>query len=347
MPKTSGVADAATRSLPMYTPPPTLEVLGIVVLCIRWAQEGSPRLLRRSTPGCSWLRATRRPWRPRSTRRRSRSATRSARGWAAASSRQGGRMSPRCGSPPGLPSRRLGWQPWHTRTNASTPERPSRDRWVRRSPAARPLASSTSPARAPASPARTGGCADSPGQVWVVDDLPEVAIHVLEVRGNASPAPPAWRLNQRRARPHCVVENGRDLISGVDVVTEREPGGVVRPVDAETRVVLEELLRPQRQLHAVGQIEERDGTVLDLLPDDSLGRPAQPVSVEGDRPLQILHRQREDGDARFHNLPYPGSRLAHAFNHRAETLQLVFGVVVVRRRTHDLLEPAGLEVEPG
>ena len=62
----------------------------------------------------------------------------------------------------------------------------------------------------------------------------------------------------------------------------------------------------QAKQQAPVELEERDGSVgagdlvVKLLPDDALGRPAQAVAVEGDRPVEVVHGQGDEEDLGVH-----------------------------------------------
>jgi hypothetical protein len=58
--------------------------------------------------------------------------------------------------------------------------------------------------------------------------------------------------------------------------------------------------RPYPELQPALQLEERDRAVLELLADDALGLQAQAVAVEPQRPLQVVHAERDERDPGLH-----------------------------------------------
>ena len=83
------------------------------------------------------------------------------------------------------------------------------------------------------------------------------------------------------------------------VVAERELRRSPRP-RLEPRVVRDRRARPQREAEAVLQVEEGDGTVRILATDDPPCREAQPIAIERDGALEVVHPQRDDGQSRSH-----------------------------------------------
>jgi hypothetical protein len=59
---------------------------------------------------------------------------------------------------------------------------------------------------------------------------------------------------------------------------------------------------PEPELQARLQVEENDRAVLELLADDALGRQAQAIAIEAERPLQVVDADRDQGDPRLHGL---------------------------------------------
>ncbi len=54
------------------------------------------------------------------------------------------------------------------------------------------------------------------------------------------------------------------------------------------------VLRPDRELHTIRELEERNGAVLELTADDAFRRQPETVTIERERLLQIGDTQRED-----------------------------------------------------
>jgi len=67
---------------------------------------------------------------------------------------------------------------------------------------------------------------------------------------------------------------------------------------SDPRIVSKTLSRPKRELQAGLQVEESDCAVLELGADDAFGLQAETVTVEPDRPLQIVNAESDEG--------YPG-----------------------------------------
>jgi hypothetical protein len=58
-------------------------------------------------------------------------------------------------------------------------------------------------------------------------------------------------------------------------------------------------------IHAVLQIEERDGPALEFATNDANGGLAEPDCIEGQRPLQIVNADGEHRESSFHHLFEP------------------------------------------
>lgn len=58
--------------------------------------------------------------------------------------------------------------------------------------------------------------------------------------------------------------------------------------------------RPECEPEAGLQIEERDGAVLELLPDDAVGPEPQAIAVEAHGPLEIVDADGQDRNTRLH-----------------------------------------------
>ena len=115
--------------------------------------------------------------------------------------------------------------------------------------------------------------------------------------GVASPRLIRRRTRHLRAGSACQRDHLIDLRFRAHVVRELEAGGPGRVYVRHRR---ERCPRPQRKLQALAQLEEDDRAVLELLADDPIGRPAEAVPIEGQRSLQILDTQGDEGDPRFH-----------------------------------------------
>src|SRR3712207_5427732 len=57
---------------------------------------------------------------------------------------------------------------------------------------------------------------------------------------------------------------------------------------------------PERQDQVVVHAEEDHGAILELLARDALRLQAHPIAVEGKRPLEIIHAERQNVDPRLH-----------------------------------------------
>ena len=116
---------------------------------------------------------------------------------------------------------------------------------------------------------------------WVEDDLPGVAVKVLEVAGIATPE--CW-LTGFQYLGACFGSLSHDFIDlggRRHVVTERVFNVASRSV-SETCVSGETLPRPERKAKAMLKLEECHCSVLELASDDSFCGEAQAVTVEGD-----------------------------------------------------------------
>ncbi len=100
------------------------------------------------------------------------------------------------------------------------------------------------------------------------------------------------RLDDVRTRVPRGIDRVVDLTAGNDVVADgerRRTDGVL----GKPGIGADIILRPDRQFQPAGQLEKRDGAVLELASDDALGRKAKPVAVEDQRPFKIGNAERE------------------------------------------------------
>src|SRR5690606_391263 len=67
------------------------------------------------------------------------------------------------------------------------------------------------------------------------------------------------------------------------------------------RVVRNAAARPEREHDTAFQPEEGDSAVLELRPDDSVRLQAETVPVESAGLVEVVHAERDHGDARFHS----------------------------------------------
>ena len=71
--------------------------------------------------------------------------------------------------------------------------------------------------------------------------------------------------------------------------------------DRESGIVRKARSRPERELQARLEIEERDRAVLELRADDALGLQSEPVTVEPHRAVEVVDSERKQRDARLHD----------------------------------------------
>ncbi len=126
-----------------------------------------------------------------------------------------------------------------------------------------------------------------------------MTVRVLEVAGVAAVERSLRRFDDLCARPLRLSHDGVDFLPRGDVVADGELERAWR-LHGHAAVRREALAWPQRQLQPRLQIEECDGSVLELRADDALGAEAQTVSVERDRALEIIDPEREESDVRIH-----------------------------------------------
>src|SRR3954471_21980104 len=127
------------------------------------------------------------------------------------------------------------------------------------------------------------------------------------------------RLHDPGARSSSLHHHRIDLIFAAHVVTQTQfgctggspgnPGvpGQVRP-------------RPERELETGLQLDKDDGAMLELGADDALGRKAETIPVEPQRPIEIVHTEGDQGDIWLHirlaSEPPPGFRWRFSFQAR-------------------------------
>src|SRR5262245_39470657 len=83
------------------------------------------------------------------------------------------------------------------------------------------------------------------------------------------------------------------------VVPEGELRGTRRR-NGQRGVMSEALARPERELEPRLEVEEGDGTVLELGADDALGPESQAVVVEAQRSLEVVDAEGDERDPGLH-----------------------------------------------
>src|SRR5262245_50440485 len=130
-------------------------------------------------------------------------------------------------------------------------------------------------------------------------DLPQMLVGILEVTGIAAPERVVGRLHDRCSRCLRLLHDRVHLGLRSDVVPERELGRA-RPPGRYPGIVRNARARPERELEAGLEIEERYRAVLELRSDDALGLEAEAVAIEAQRPLEVVHAEGDEGDSRLH-----------------------------------------------
>src|SRR5689334_17136902 len=153
--------------------------------------------------------------------------------------------------------------------------------------------------------ARTIGRPGLPRLVGFPGDLEQVTVGIGEIPGVNAKRPHMRWCCQRAASGFDLREQPVDL--------RLRPGG-------DTQAELGRAGRPGRQAGVLGQVgplvqreqqaivEGEDGDrpigagelVVELPPNYALGRPAHAVTVKGDRPVEVVHRESDEEDLRSH-----------------------------------------------
>src|SRR5262245_19402813 len=137
--------------------------------------------------------------------------------------------------------------------------------------------------------------------VWVPRRLPEMSLRILEVARVPAPERVASRLDDDRARLPRLIHHGVDFGLRRHVVADTELGRAPA-ADGQACVVRQARTRPERELQSGLEIEESDGTVLELSADDAFGLQPEAVTVEPDRSFQIIDAQGQDGNPWLHGI---------------------------------------------
>ena len=126
-----------------------------------------------------------------------------------------------------------------------------------------------------------------------------MTVGILEVTRVAAVERRLRRLHDRGAGALGLTHQIVDLGFGGDVVGEGEFGGA-RWLLRQAAVRGEAPPRPERELQARLQLEERDGSVLEFGSDDPLRGQAHAVPVERDGPVEVVDAERDERDAWLH-----------------------------------------------
>src|SRR5690554_134458 len=137
---------------------------------------------------------------------------------------------------------------------------------------------------------------------WIPRDFPQVPIRILEIARVAAPEHVLGRFDERGSGAERLLQHKVDFFPGADVVRQREPGLARRRLGSAC-FPRKTGARHNCQLESATQFEECDSANLGIPPDDPFGWQPQPVTIERDRALDIVHTQRDHGNARFHMLP--------------------------------------------
>ena len=129
----------------------------------------------------------------------------------------------------------------------------------------------------------------------VPGDLPQVAVGVVEVAGIAAPEPVAGGVRDDGAGGRGLAHHRVDLFLGGDIVADRD-GTQPAGGRGDPRFLGERCAGIERQDQPARELEEGDGAVIELLPDDALGRQAEAVAVVGRGALEIVDGQGKQGD---------------------------------------------------
>jgi hypothetical protein len=126
-----------------------------------------------------------------------------------------------------------------------------------------------------------------------------MAVRVLEVTRVAAPECLLRRLDDACPREPRLIHDGIDLRWAFHNMAQAQFGRAARAA-GQAGVVRQVHPRPDSELEAGLEVEECDGSMLELGADDPLGRKPKSVAVEHERPLQIIDAQGDQGDAGLH-----------------------------------------------
>lgn len=124
-------------------------------------------------------------------------------------------------------------------------------------------------------------------------------IRVLEVAGVSTPESIASGLRDDGARFLRLIHHRVDFGFGSDVVPDAELGRAPAP-HRHSDVVREARPRPERELQAGLELEERDGAVLELRADNAFGLQSEAVTVKANRSFEIVDAQGQERYPRLH-----------------------------------------------
>jgi hypothetical protein len=139
-------------------------------------------------------------------------------------------------------------------------------------------------------------------------------IGILEIASIASRERLVCRFENRGSRGFGLVHQQVNFFFAPDSVGQgnvRRTGSVNRQVS----VVSDACGWPQSQLDPVFSLKEDDCSLFECLPNHSLCGQTKPVSIEGQRPIQIIDAQGNDRHAWFHGgtLPFLSLGGDHGF----------------------------------
>jgi len=132
-------------------------------------------------------------------------------------------------------------------------------------------------------------------------NFPQVTIRILEVSSVATVERCVRGLDDLGTSPLGLLHDSVDFLLGGDVVCKgklRTTGRLQR----QATVAGQTHARPQGQLQAGFQVEECDGSVLDLRSDDSLRYEAETVSVESYCAFEVVDPKGNERDVWLHDV---------------------------------------------
>src|SRR5215469_14575354 len=126
-----------------------------------------------------------------------------------------------------------------------------------------------------------------------------MTVRVLEVTPISAPKRLLRGFHHPCANGDCLAHDGVDLPFTTDVMAERELGGAPGGC-RDARIKAEVRTREKSKLHAMLQVEDNNGAMLEFGANNAFGFKPESIAVELERRLQVVNSQCDHSDSRLH-----------------------------------------------
>lgn len=141
-------------------------------------------------------------------------------------------------------------------------------------------------------------------ELGIPGDFPDMLIGILEIASIASIEGLLCRFDNRGPSGFGLLHHQVNFFFAADIVSQgkvRRTGSLNRQVS----IVSDACAWPQSQLDPVLKLKEDHRSILKFLPDDPLCWQTETVSIEAQRPVQIIDAQGNDRNVWFHGGTFP------------------------------------------